>query len=74
MNPRIAVVLYIVVLIVITFLTFQSLKAFDYEKILRRNQVRELYFLLYVVSFICGFLTAEAITRLLDQIIVFITA
>ncbi|MFA6628002.1 MAG: hypothetical protein WCQ80_01170 [Bacilli bacterium] len=74
MHPQITVLLYLVVLILATFFTYQSLKAFDFEKILRRYHTRELYFLMYVISFIIGFLSAEAITRILDKIIIFITA
>lgn len=74
MNPQITITLYIVVFLVVSVLTYHSLTAFDFEKILRRNKVRELYFLLYLASFIVGFLAAEAITTLLERIVTFITA
>lgn len=72
--PKIITILYIIVFIFVTFLTYQSLKAFDYAKVLRRDKTRELYFLMFIVSFICGYLCAEAISTLLERITNFIAA
>ncbi len=72
--PKVITILYIVVLMIVTYLTYQSLKAFDYGKILFRNKTNELYFLLYIISFIIGFLAAEAITTILERIVIFVTS
>lgn len=70
--PNALIIVYIVVFIVMTFITYQSLKAFDFSKILRRNKTRELYFLMYIISLICGFLLAEGMYVILERILSFI--
>ena len=72
--PKVITILYIVVLMIVTYLTYQSLKAFDYGKILFRNKTNELYFLLYIISFIIGFFFSLSITTILERIVIFVTS
>ncbi|MDD3191338.1 MAG: DUF1146 family protein [Bacilli bacterium] len=50
---------------------YQCLTAFDYEKVLRRGKVRELKFILLIISIGFSYLFAEAVVGVVQYIMAF---
>ena len=62
---------FFIIFFPLIYLIYQCLTAFDYEKILRRNKVRELKILMLVISVGGAYLFAQAFLAILDHITAF---
>lgn len=59
---------FFVILIPSVYLIYTSLQCFDYEKILKRNKVRELKIILFIISVCLGFLFAQCFVTIIERI------
>lgn len=59
---------FFIILIPTTYLVYVSLQCFDYEKILRKNKVKELKIILFIVSVVLGFLFAQCFVTIIEKI------
>ena len=68
MLDTILTIWFFVILIPSVYLIFISLQCFDYEKILKRNKVRELKIILFIVSVALGYLFAQCFVTIIERI------
>lgn len=59
---------FFIIFIPTTYLVYVSLQCFDYEKILRKNKVKELKIILFIVSVVLGFLFAQCFVTIIEKI------
>lgn len=71
MEARVLTMWFFIVFIPLIYVVFQLLMAFDVEKILRRNKIRELKMLMILISIGLSFLVASAFIEVLERISVF---
>lgn len=69
MNNQYETMLFFTCFLPMIYAFYQCLTAFDYEKILRRGKVRELKFILLIVSIGASYLFAEAVVAVVRYII-----
>lgn len=71
MDDRFLAMSFFIIFFPLIYLNYQCLKAFDYQKILRRDKVTELKILMVVVSVGFAFLVAFAFVSVLEHITAF---
>jgi uncharacterized membrane protein YwzB len=59
---------FFISLFTMTFIVYQLLMVFDYTKILRRNKIRELKFLMLIISIGIAYLFTEAFMEVISRI------
>lgn len=59
---------FFIIFIPLTYICYNLLKAFDYEKILRRGQIGQLKALMFIVSVGIAFLFASAFVEVFDRL------
>lgn len=59
---------FFVIFIPTTYLVYVSLQCFDYEKILRKNKVKELKIILFIISVVLAFLFAQCFITIIEKI------
>jgi uncharacterized membrane protein YwzB len=67
MNNKVETIWFFIVFIPMVYLCYRLLMCFDYQKILRRDQVRELKMLMLVVSIGLAYLFAEAFIEVINR-------
>jgi len=59
---------FFIIFVPLTYLCYNLLKAFDYEKILRRGQVNQLKALMFIVSVGLAYLFASAFVDVITRL------
>ena len=68
MTDTILTIWFFIFLIPSTYLIYLCLQCFDYEKILRRGQTKQLKILLFIISVGFGFLFSECFVSIIERI------
>ena len=68
MTDTILTIWFFIFLIPSTYLTYLCLQCFDYEKILRRGQTKQLKILLFIISVGFAFLFSECFISIIERI------
>lgn len=68
MTDTIITIWFFIALIPSTYLIYLCLQCFDYEKLLRRGQTKQLKILLFIVSVGFGFLFSQCFVTIIERI------
>ena len=68
MTDLIITIWFFIVLIPSTYLIYLCLQCFDYGKILRKGQTKQLKILLFIISVGLGFLFSECFVTIIEKI------
>lgn len=68
MTDTIITIWFFIALIPSTYLIYLCLQCFDYEKLLRKNQTKQLKILLFIISVGFGFLFSQCFVTILERI------
>ena len=71
MSSELSTITYFIIFFPMVYIIYNSLKAFDYAKVLRRGKIGELKVLLFVIAVSLGFLFALAILEVIERIAAF---
>lgn len=71
MEERILTMWFFIIFIPMVYTIYNLLKAFDFQKILRKDKIKELKILMIVVSVGFGYLFAKAFVEVIDRISIF---
>jgi len=68
MTERVLSMWFFIIFIPMTYLVYVLLTCFNYEKVLRKNRVRDLKILLIIVSVGISYLFAQAFLEVIERI------
>lgn len=68
MSELIITIWFFIIFIPVTYLVYLCLQCFDYAKILRKGQTKQLKILLFIISVVLGFLFADCFVTIIEKI------